>query len=280
MQFSRRCFCGGATISLLVSTGSKAVFADDYPFVVGSHKALRPVCGNSLWSISDQAGFVDLSPPPELIKCLQAVSGVMGIKPSVGMIGDANNPILQVDKIDDKNDGIVCLNDLMLKKVLGQQSFALEILTGLLSHEFCHVYQLRNDCMIDFNNIESMGLKRRQCFANLVLKDGSKKFLELHSDFMAGWTLARLNLLTTATFGGFAKEIFADGDYYYNDNDHHGTPRERLNAMADGFLFGRTGDVLGYYASQYLKILKHSPRRSSPASAFLVGQATLAARKY
>jgi hypothetical protein len=50
--------------------------------------------------------------------------------------------------------------------------------------------------------------------------------------------------------------------------------------MANGFLFGRTGDVLGYYASQYLKILKHYPRRNSPASAFLVGQATLAARKY
>lgn len=242
---------------------------------------MRPVCGIAIDSMSSEGDFVDFEPSRDVIKCLQAISGTMGIKPSVGIVANTKKPILEVDKLDGKRDGVICINELMIKKILAEKAFAFEILTGLLSHEFCHVYQLRNDCELDFNAFgeDTFGVKRGPCFTNLIT-DGSKRILELHSDFMAGWVMARLDLLTTSTFGGYTKRIFADGDYNFTLIDHHGTPRERLNAMANGFMFGRTGNVPGYDSGQFIERLSHSADKTSAASAFLVGQATLAGRKY
>jgi hypothetical protein len=263
------CLAGGARCDV--------ARADSYPIVTGLRKEAHPICGIDRWSMSGDVTFISATPPDDLIRALQAVSKTMEIQPAAGFIGDISKPILQVDKIDGKRDGIVCINSAMLEKIQSTKIYSYEILVGLISHEFGHILQLRNNCFVDFSTHE---ISNRSCFGDLVLKGGKKQYLELHADFMSGWAMARLYLLTVDTFAGYTKQIFTQGEYLYDSNDHHGTPRERLNAMADGFWFGKTGSVLGYDANQYLEDAKIKANESSSTSAFAVGQAVLAGRKY
>jgi hypothetical protein len=62
-------------------------------------------------------------------------------------------------------------------------------------------------------------------------------YKELHADFMAGWTVKHLqrvgapNVDVTKIFGSF----YNRGDVEFNNEEHHGTRKERLNAFLEGF---------------------------------------------
>jgi hypothetical protein len=100
--------------------------------------------------------------------------------------------------------------------------------------------------------------------------------VELHADFLAGWLLGREGLLTTKSFQGFARFLFSLGDTFFGTALHHGTPRQRLNAMAAGWVFGSSGKVVGTNPPRNLKLLRVKVNQRSVESAFDVGQVILA----
>ncbi|TAT71065.1 hypothetical protein [Rhizobium ruizarguesonis] len=98
------------------------------------------------------------------------------------------------------------------------------------------------------------------------------------ADFIAGWTLARLNKLTTDRFGGFVKELFERADFQRASLGHHGTPRDRITYMASGFAYGRGDGDLGYDENFLMEKAGADSDFTSVRSAFIASQATVIAR--
>jgi hypothetical protein len=62
----------------------------------------------------------------------------------------------------------------------------------------------------------------------------SGKWWELHADFMAGWyTGHRIRHVPHNLYESMAS-FYNNGDYDFNNPDHHGTPQERLDAFEAG----------------------------------------------
>jgi len=61
---------------------------------------------------------------------------------------------------------------------------------------------------------------------------------ELHADFLAGWWLGGFNLMTNGwgiNPNSAGRSVFNKGDFEFNSPQHHGTPQQRLTAMAAGY---------------------------------------------
>jgi predicted metalloprotease len=72
-------------------------------------------------------------------------------------------------------------------------------------------------------------------FSNGV--SGGGKGPELSADCMAGWWLGLKATKGVAHLdvNSVARTLFEKGDYNFNSRLHHGTPQERVNALAYGF---------------------------------------------
>jgi hypothetical protein len=62
----------------------------------------------------------------------------------------------------------------------------------------------------------------------------SGKWLELHADFMAGWYTAHRVRFAPQNIDESMLSFYSNGDYDFNNPDHHGTPEERLAAFRAG----------------------------------------------
>jgi hypothetical protein len=82
---------------------------------------------------------------------------------------------------------------------------------GLIAHEVAHAYQ----CNLGITNIT--GVQR-----------------ELHADFMAGFFLGRKTQFSLTSIKQFADELSRRGDFKFNDEQHHGTPEQRVRMMLTG----------------------------------------------
>lgn len=203
----------------------------------------------------------------------------------------ARNPYLAL--VDDKPDQpvigtflfemdepVVVLGFEFLAQISDTKGFANEILVGCLAHEFGHVIQYTSKCDINFHPHQRGDdvFKRARCMDNLQLPNhNSPVILELHADFMGGWLLGRKGLLTTTTFQGFSRYLFSLGETFFGTRVHHGTPRQRLNAMAAGWIFGRDGTILNAADVPGLLEQLHVDRHKfqSIEVAFVVGEATI-----
>jgi hypothetical protein len=164
-----------------------------------------------------------------------------------------------------------------LSQVQGTKEFAHEIMVGCLAHEFAHAIQYKSQCIVNLRAGERGDPYRSgPCMSNLKLpKIDSPFMIELHADFLAGWVLGHEKLLTTKDFQGFTRFLFSLGDTFFGTAYHHGTPRQRLNAMAAGWTFGSSGKVVGFNPRNNLESLRVSIDHRTIKSAFDVGQVIL-----
>ena len=72
----------------------------------------------------------------------------------------------------------------------------------------------------------------------------SSRNVELHADLIAGYYLGKRRWSKT-NLAVFGQSLFSKGDYDFNSPDHHGTPKQRLEAMLEGY---RLADVGGSFA--------------------------------
>jgi hypothetical protein len=82
---------------------------------------------------------------------------------------------------------------------------------AILAHEFTHVVQFKRGI------------------------DAPTKTKELQADFMAGWEMGRDTRFTDDLVQSVFARFFSMGDYAFNEPDHHGTPKERLAAIKEGY---------------------------------------------
>jgi len=239
-------------------------------------KKIRRLCASERSALVGPPAILDVPVDPALVHLAEKVSQALGIKAQLRMQDDSKKPNAMAFMLEDQC--VIAFGVELLKQTLQLPQFSAEVLLGYLAHEYSHVMQMQRKCFID---IVSGGghtkFVEKDCFQSWRRIDGDQSMLELHADFMAGWTLGHLGMLTTDRFDGFSKTIFSIGDRVF-DKGHHGTPRERLGAMASGYEFSRTGEVAGFYASEAMT-RRPKPIRQSAASAFDVGQAVLANRK-
>lgn len=117
-----------------------------------------------------------------------------------------------------KGNGTVCLGIRLVKRVTRRDELNRRWktrLTAIVAHEWAHIVQF----------------SRGHRFPG--------KSIELHADFLSGWFLGRTSLARSGSKdlerGEAMLRSYGLGDYEHNDPDHHGTPKERAFAIADGF---------------------------------------------
>lgn len=113
-----------------------------------------------------------------------------------------------------------------------------QLLMRLIAHELSHAYQ--------FHNADK----------NYFLTNRSTvKYLELQADFLASYTLCHLNLADDSFVPLYEKFVLEHphGDYGFKDEQHHGTPTDRLKATKDG-QFHCINDLEDAYNNSYVFI--------------------------
>ncbi|MGH0275920.1 hypothetical protein NKZ35_25380 [Sinorhizobium meliloti] len=97
-------------------------------------------------------------------------------------------------------------------------------LTGVFAHEFGHVYQYKK------------GYRKRLLDMDA---NASVRLVEIHSDFLAGWTLPQAWWIRKVSDLRVAAEQFFElGDIQFEAQGHHGTSLQRQTLMAAGYTWG------------------------------------------
>jgi hypothetical protein len=121
----------------------------------------------------------------------------------------------------------------LLSEELGNPANGPLAVAGIMAHEFGHIFQ---------------------CDKSSPLREKNR---ELQADFLAGWYLHNAKAAYGLDISGFARSVWSKGDYQFTSPLHHGTPDERVRAMAAGFRTDTTDADEAYDAS--LKYF-HVPR--------------------
>ena len=96
----------------------------------------------------------------------------------------------------------------------------------ICAHEFAHIAQYRY-----------------RCVERLQRGERTKRRLELHADFLAGFYLGRRRFdYRPAQLRNVVQTFMQLGDTNFTEVEHHGTPLERAAALDAGFRMGRARD--------------------------------------
>ena len=99
---------------------------------------------------------------------------------------------------------------------------------AVCAHEFGHIYQMYAGYETPLNQLDTR----------------TNRPHELHADFLAGYYLAlRKTEHRQLDLREVGRELHALGDTAFTSRQHHGTPDERVGALAAGFKFGSQGNA-------------------------------------
>jgi hypothetical protein len=115
-------------------------------------------------------------------------------------------------------DGSVVFGRSLFQEIMKREESPEVGIACICAHEFGHILQYKKD------------LKSK------LVVNGKVKRLELHADFLAGFFAGKRKLEAP----GFPAAVFATTQYSFGDNDygapdHHGTQKERGDAVVAGF---------------------------------------------
>jgi hypothetical protein len=112
-------------------------------------------------------------------------------------------------------DGTVVFGMTLMREEFSRSSGRGYAIPAIMAHEFGHILQYR------------LGVQM------------PTKMMELQADVLAGWYLAHRSDYAWTDVQEPLRSFFEKGDYQFNNPDHHGTPKERLSAIAFGLTLGR-----------------------------------------
>ncbi len=98
---------------------------------------------------------------------------------------------------------------LLLKEIVNSNGYI--SVTGIMAHEYAHIVQFQQKSLLE------------------------GKFSELQADYLAGWYLGKAKNIDDKDLQTFAKSLYEKGDFDFYSIQHHGTPKERAEAMISGF---------------------------------------------
>ena len=163
-----------------------------------------------------------------LAESLYDLSSTFGVVPGFAYYEDPSDGQAFANR-DDKRlareSGTVLFGKRLLAKLLGEEDGDVKVL-GVCAHEFAHIVQFKK-------NLQPA----------LMLPGDKVKLIELHADYLAGYYGAvRKKKNKNFPAVQFAVLAHSLGDFN-NSPEHHGTPRERDNAIQEGFSAYHDGNL-------------------------------------
>lgn len=156
--------------------------------------------------------------------------------PGFGFFDDSQgeNAFATTETLIPNTRGTVVFGKGLLSRELNSHTWGGLAVAGIMAHEFGHIYQYQSGY-----------------YQRLTKPYSTKKFLELHADYLAGYYLGLKRLRS----GEIDIKIFADslyimGDTHFNSRDHHGTPKERMKMMIEGYKKGLANDSTIHQAAK------------------------------
>jgi hypothetical protein len=157
---------------------------------------------------------------------LAKLSRTFGVLPSFSFFNEPNNfpNAVASNRVTRSNrpDGSVAYGNALLKKQLSFEQPKIGDVVGTCAHEFGHIVQFKRGSWRE--------LKR--------ISNGSVFRIELHADFLAGY-FGGLRKLEKPDFpaADIALGLFNAGDTSYDSLSHHGTPKQRGEAVVQGYKY-------------------------------------------
>jgi hypothetical protein len=105
----------------------------------------------------------------------------------------------------------------LLKGQLAGSKWGGAVVSGIIAHEFGHIYQFYTDYA-----------KRLAALHKTV------KFQELHADYVSAFYMAKKHVASDVNLKDYFDAFYELGDYDFNHQDHHGTREERYFAVKSG----------------------------------------------
>jgi hypothetical protein len=156
-----------------------------------------------------------------LAQTLSQVSDTLGVLPGFAYFDDSDHPnAYATDRmLMAKPDGTVLFERGLLKTLLARPEHPDVAVTAVCAHEFGHILQYK------------LGLR-----PIILAGQTTRKRLELHADYLAGYYAGALKL-NNADYPAavFATTQYLGGDSNVNRFQHHGTRKERADAVVRGF---------------------------------------------
>jgi hypothetical protein len=156
-----------------------------------------------------------------LVHTLSDMTAQFGVLPAFAYYEDGDHPQAYAtkDKRLDRADGTVLFGLRMLRQTLLEIESPDVAVTAVCAHEYGHIVQI------------AYGLTRTLTAGQVTVKRA-----ELHADFMAGYYAGTRKLRRPDYDAAvFATKLGSMGDDKINDPQHHGTLKERGQAVVQGF---------------------------------------------
>lgn len=157
---------------------------------------------------------------------LRHIAKSFSVFPSFGFYNDKNEEnayAMSETRIKGTRGTVIFGKNLLFHELKAHKWGGLAV-AGIIAHEFAHIYQFQHPNL----------------YNNLTKNQKTGKLVELHADYLAGYYLGLKRLRTPKGIDikSFANSLYIKGDNYFNSPDHHGTPKERMKTMIEGYKKG------------------------------------------
>lgn len=171
-----------------------------------------------------------------------AQSKFFGLRPAFLLYSGSNqNAFATADTLMPGTNGTILYNLPFLKSQLLSTKWGGAVVSGVIAHEFGHIYQFFSDYM-----------KRLEALHKTV------KFQELHADFLSAFYMGKKHAASPLDLNDYFDQFYNLGDYQFDRKDHHGTKAERYFAIKAGYnlALGNPGKDIAFAAAQGETFLK------------------------
>lgn len=198
----------------------------------------RPARAASGSSIDELPPMIKGSPDAAFDKALGRVLGMIaqtfGTSPLFGYYDDGEDLNALADPLPEPQ-GTVLFGLNMRERYLREHQNGDIAILGICAHEFAHTLQFRNGT-----------------YDELRLLDASVKYVELHADYLTGYFLgAHRSYFHSVDYQFLGSAWQALGDTWFNREEHHGTPEQRVRAIEAGYIHStRTAEGIDEAARQ------------------------------
>jgi hypothetical protein len=155
-----------------------------------------------------------------MIGFLKKMTNILSIEPGFKYI-DEDRVFATKETVVKGTSGTIFLGVPLLSRLLNISANGGALIAGVCARACGYIYQYENGLFDE-------------------LKEKGFVFVDLHADFIAGYCLNRLLLVSEGDLGSFLVQLIAV-DYAHLDADRRGTDLQRLAALRRGFLVAKKG---------------------------------------
>jgi hypothetical protein len=234
MTISRRAVLAGAVACVCCRQSTARTFDNiEGCWLLPGERSVVGVQDQDFGALPDSDALSDSSGDPELDKALGKalvrMAKTFQVKPSFAFFADGprKNAYASPESTVPGTVGSVIFGRSLFQDQFKRYKDDGLSVVAIIAHEFGHICQ--------FN----LGIQKELRGAEKTVRR-----IELHADYLSGWYLGILKRNNPAVSLWACGDTFNRiGDMKFNEEQHHGTPKERVAAAEMGFAFGQSGST-------------------------------------